>query len=126
MRSTRHEARGAIDAVSLKCGAHHRLYDKGFISFVMWTTDDLPVFRVNETGELLLPKPRPEERERAKGERPDWLLRAIGKKVRKRKKAGDGGGLVRDRALPRRGMRPLGRPHEPPLISYEQRMRAPP
>jgi hypothetical protein len=60
------------------CRPHHKAYDAKLLEFLGWTDDKLPCFIVQETREILEPKPRPAARDPA--ERPDWLLKAIGRR----------------------------------------------
>jgi hypothetical protein len=68
------------------CRLHHKAFDAGLIRFLGWTRSEdelgagLPAFRVEESNEILRPKPRPHAGSRL-GQEPDgppaWLLRAL-------------------------------------------------
>jgi len=70
------------------CRPHHKAFDAGWIHFLGWTDakDErgagLPVFLAIETKEILRPKPRPTAGEACR--HPEWLLRAIGSRLRRR------------------------------------------
>ena len=74
------------------CRLHHKLFDAGRIRFLAFTRSDdpfgagLPVFLALETNELLQPKPRPKPGSTAvtEEEQPEWLLRALGTRLRRR------------------------------------------
>ncbi len=80
------------------CVVHHKNYDLGMIALRCWSTDGRPLFVIAATGAFLAPKPLPEDREPP--ERPAWLLRAVGKTPRRRRREPAGG---RERGKPAAG-----------------------
>jgi hypothetical protein len=95
------------------CRVHHKAFDAGLLRFLGFTRADdalgagLPVFQVVGTNEILQPKPRrrPGSTAGVGEEQPAWLLRALGKRLRRR---------LLGRALGRRRPRPRPQPPSPP------------
>jgi hypothetical protein len=106
-----------VDDLAQGCRAHHKAYDAELIRFLGWTDDELPCFIDPKTGEILEPKPRPEARDPAN--RPDWLVKAIGKRSRPRRKKAPGGMAPAEEAAPSHGRTLASWPHLRLLSRFE-------
>ena len=78
------------------CHRHHSDFDAQAIEFLGWSEEGGPTFMVLPTGEILLPKPPPEDPRLPP--RPGWLARATrrpGRRGRRKPKAGGSGRVAR-------------------------------